>query len=321
MNFNLDDHDLAFIMKHLKKYFNNYAFSPDINPEEDIIVDIQNMMDNNKWNLLFKLCESKDFRINFINIFFNHYIIGKISDKKYDDIKQLLENYDDKLFNILKPKIVNECLKYSLKYSEGFFEIAENEFDEIDFIEFYKIDKLKNLFNFKTLKKFANSCASAETYFMDEKINIISELTLNEEKKILNKCKKNNYNDDYTKAFIFEFFFIIKHKFSFDEHYEVLCEIKDHLKNIITPKCPVFKDISKKYLSEDDYYNLCKYDLFKDLMIPEELEEFKQDINYRKEKREKLGNEYIELFNTTNLDKTNDDSDDSDNSDDSDDSY
>lgn len=289
MNFNPNEYDFSLIMKYLKEYFDEYAFEPDINPESNIIIDIKNMMDNNKWAMLFKFCKSNRFRKNFIDVFFNHYLIKKLKNKKYNDIKQLLQNHNDNLFDILEPNEVNK----RLKYLDEFFEIAHNELNEEDFIEFYKIDKLKNLLNFKNIKLFANLSKEINNMELENEIeyNLRKGRTNNIE-KILNKCKKNNYDNDYTKVFILVFF----NKFIHNLKKETFYKIKDDLKNMITPKCPVFKDLSRKCLSEKNYNDLCKYEIFKNLMTSEELEEFKQDISYIEAEREKLGPKFIELF-------------------------
>lgn len=289
MNFDPDEYDISLIMKYLKEYFDEHAFEPDINPESNIIVDIKNMMDDNKWIMLFKFCESKTFCNHFIDEFFSDYLIEKLKNKKHNDIKQVLEDYNDKFFNILTPEKVNRRLeKFDL-----FFERVENELNEEDFIEFYKIDKLKNLLNLKNLKLIANLSKDINNMELENEIeyNLRKGRKINIE-KVLNKCKKNNYNNDYTKIFILVFF----NKFIHNLKEETFYKIRDDLKNMITPKCPVFKDLSRKCLSEKNYNDLCKYEIFKNLMTSEELEEFKHDITIRKKEREKLGLEFVKLF-------------------------
>jgi hypothetical protein len=298
MNFDLDE--------YLKKYFDEYAFEPDINPECGIIKDIRNMMYDNKWIILFKLCESNTFCDHFIDEFFSDYLIEKLKNKKHNDIKQVLEDYNDKFFNILTPEKVNR----RLENFDLFFERVENELVEEDFIEFYKIDKLKNLLNIKNLKLFANNSKEGVPYSENKcEIEFLFSNKVNDnyKNKILDKCRKNNYNNDYTKDFILVFFIKINLNnlgilHNSKEIDKLLCKFKDDLKNIITPKCLAFKDMSKKYLSEKDYYLLSKYEIFKYLMTPEELEEFKQDVNYLKKEKEKLGPEYKDIFDG-NIDK------------------
>jgi hypothetical protein len=307
-----NDCENIIINKYINKFFDEFVFNPLANTDEfyidEICNDIREMMDNNKWNTLINFCESENFCNHFINEFFSYYIIYTLADKKYDDIKKLLENHNDKLFNILTPKRV----KKFLNYNDRFYENADYKLEEDDFIEFYKIDKLKNLLDLRTLKCFSDASISLDSLINEKMLEGTMFINFTDKSKVqemLNKCKENNYNDDNTKVFIVSFFNRINVD-TINETMEVLCEIKDHLKNIITPKCPVFKELSKKYFFEKDYYNLCKYDLFKDLITPEELEEFKQDINYRKEKREKLGPEYMKLLNSNLEDYPTDDSDD-----------
>lgn len=58
----------------------------------------------------------------------------------------------------------------------------------------------------------------------------------------------------------------------------------------------MFKYIVQKYLPKKYYDEFCKYEILKNLITLEELEEFKQDFNYRIKEREKLGHEFVKLF-------------------------